>query len=73
MVGAQRASFSTTNVTADTNFEHFEQYPETAIMLYLLNSGNDKFCKLDAIDFLKLKKLMKNFQMSLLLKFRKKF
>ena len=47
----RRATFSTMEETEDITFAGFEQNPETAILLHLMNSGNAKFEDLDNIDF----------------------
>jgi len=49
--GERRATFSTTRENPDISFNGFEQDPETAAMLYLLNSGSNKFADLDELDF----------------------
>ena len=51
LIRENRASFSATEITSETKFDGFEHHPETAVMLYLLNSGANKFRKLDDIDF----------------------
>ncbi len=51
LVLENRASFSLSEESADISFEDFERYPEAAILLHLLNSGNNKFPDLDDLDF----------------------
>ena len=48
----ERANFSLTNVSEKTNFHQFEDFPETSVLLYHLNSGHEKFRAID--DLLKL-------------------
>ena len=47
----RRANFDMTEESPDMSFADFEQHPETAILLYLMNSGSNKFSSLDDIDF----------------------
>ncbi len=44
-----RVDFSTTALTGDSNFDNFEDHPETAVMLGHLNLGYDRFRDLDAL------------------------
>ncbi len=43
------ADFSTTKLTADTNFDGYETNPETAVMLLYANSGYGRFSGLETI------------------------
>ncbi len=44
-----RVDFSTTELTAESHFDHFEQHPETSAMLFHINSGHLKFRDLEKI------------------------
>ena len=45
------ADFSLEREPDNISFSEFEQNPETAVMLYHMNSGNNKFEALDDLDF----------------------
>ena len=47
----RQASFSMGQEKPDISFEDFERNPEAAVLLYLLNSGNNKFPDLEDLDF----------------------
>ena len=47
---SHQANFTLTSLEDSTTFYDFEQNPETSVLLYLLNSGNEKFRQLDSIN-----------------------
>jgi hypothetical protein len=47
---SHQADFTLTSLEESTTFNDFEQNPETAVLLCLLNSGNEKFRQLDSVN-----------------------